>query len=69
MARGKFKREEIKFLQSRKMGDLIHHEWMACEKALTENNRPNFTLFIPEISGDLFGWVNFIANCKLRIAN
>ena len=46
---------EINFLQNRKMGELLHTEWAATERALTEAKRPNLTLFIPEISPHALG--------------
>ena len=49
------KQSEIAFLQNRKMGELLHTEWAATERALTEAKRPNLTLFIPEITPHALG--------------
>lgn len=46
---------EIDFLQNRKMGELLHTEWAATERLLTEAKRPNLTLFIPEITPHALG--------------
>lgn len=46
---------EASFLSNRKMGELMHTEWLATEKALTENKRSNLTLFIPEITAHSLG--------------